>query len=57
MKLKYKVVLRTTSEFGNNGHIFVIAKKSWFGFYFDTDQYFFDMASAQKRCAELNNNY
>jgi hypothetical protein len=54
--MKYKVVLRAIPEFGNKSHIFVIAKKSWLGFYFDTNEYYFDMSSAEKKCEELNNN-
>jgi len=31
--MKYKVVKRKAAEFGKKAHVFVIAKKTWLGFY------------------------
>lgn len=52
--MKYKVVKRMAAEFGRKAHVFVIAKKTWLGFYWDTDDYYFKEETAQKRCDELN---
>ena len=55
-KLKFKVTKRSASEFGAKAHCFVIARKTWLGFYWDTDSYFFTYESAQTFCDTLNNN-
>ena len=52
--MKYKVIKRMAAEFGNKAHVFVIAKKTCLGFYWDTDEYYFDEYSAQNRCNKLN---
>jgi hypothetical protein len=54
MKKKYRVVKRFASEFGLKAHVFVIEKRTWLGFYWDTDEYYFNKESAEKRCDELN---
>lgn len=52
--MKYKVVKRMVGEFGRKSHIFVIAKKTWLGVYWDTNSYYFKEESAQKQCDDLN---
>lgn len=52
--MKYKVVTRKMSEFGNKARVFVISKKTWLGFYWDTNSYYLSKEKAQKRCDELN---
>lgn len=52
--MKYRVETRNAAEFSGNRYAYVIAKKTWLGFYWDTDEYFFDYKSAQERCNELN---
>lgn len=51
---QYKVVKRIAAQFGRQAYVFVIAKKTWLGFYWDTDEYYFTEESAQKRCNKLN---
>ena len=51
---RYKVKTRKASEFGNKHKVFVIAKRTWFGFYWDTESYFSDFDKAQKCVDELN---
>jgi hypothetical protein len=54
MKPKYTVTKRMAGEFGNKAHCFVISKLTWFGFYWDTNEYYLSHKSASKRCDELN---
>jgi len=54
MKKKYKISERMVGQFGTKSSIFVISKKGWFGFYYDTHEYYFKKESAEKRCLELN---
>ena len=54
MKKKYRIVKRMASEFGRKAHVFVIEKRTWLGFYWDTDDYYFNEDNAQKQCNILN---
>lgn len=53
-KPKYRVIKRSVGEFGKKAHCFVIQKKTWFGFYWDTDDYFFNEVQANNYCRRLN---
>lgn len=53
-KPKYRVIKRSASEFGNKAHCFVIQKKTWLGFYWDTNKYFLKEYEAENHCRKLN---
>jgi hypothetical protein len=55
IKNKYKVEERIAGQFGNKSKCFVITKLNRFGFYFDTNKYYFNRENAQQRCDDLNN--
>jgi len=57
MGQKYRVIKRKCSEFGSKCLVFVIEKKTWIGFYWDTDEYYLSEPTAQQRCDELNREY
>ena len=54
-KPKYIIVKRFCRQFGKHCIAYVIAKKTWFGFYWDTDDYFHKENTAQNYCNKLNN--
>lgn len=52
--MKYRIVKRIFPQYGNKCYVFVISKKTWLGFYIDTNEYYFWEDSAQRRCDYLN---
>ncbi|MFW6246766.1 MAG: hypothetical protein ACOC22_01125 [bacterium] len=56
-KPKYKVVERPCAEFGAKCRVYVIAKLTWLGFYWDTDDYFHTEDGAELCCKVLNDGY
>ena len=54
MKKRYKVVKRRGCEYITKSTVFVVARKTWFGFYLDTNDYYFLEIYAIRRCNALN---